>query len=209
MSRQFKLLGGSGLLFSLVVLLASQYVESEAATPGKMQRQVETHIANKLQPVVVTKVTLGEVIVQRGRFIKPVGEIQDPVSQFMADDDWVQNLTIYLLNRSNQNIVQAAFNFSFPETTDWATHYRPVFKLYLGRIPASVAFDKGRPIQQAQDVQPLSFRPGETMAIHLADYTDRIKADIEPSRPLAALTSMTSSSKTGCSGAAASRFSIG
>jgi hypothetical protein len=143
-----------------------------------------------MQPVVVTKITLGDVTVQPGRFIKPVGEAQDPVTPFTADDNWVQNLTIYLFNRTNQTIVQAAFTFSFPETTDWTTHYRPVSRLYLGRIPTSVAFDKGMPISQRSGSQSILFRPGQTMAIRLGDYIDQIKADIEPTRPLAALTTL-------------------
>ena len=74
--------------------------------------------------------------------------MEDPVAPFLADDDWVQNLTVYLFNRTNQTIVQGVLNFSFPETLDYAAHRGPVFQLQLGRIPESVAFDKGRPIPQ-------------------------------------------------------------
>jgi hypothetical protein len=34
------------------------------------------------------------------------------------------------------------------------------------------------------------FRPGQLVALHLGDYIERIKADVEPTRPLAALTTM-------------------
>jgi hypothetical protein len=190
MFKRLKAVGGSGLVFSILVILATRYVKSEAATLLPMQRQVDALVPNKMQPVVVTKITLDDVTVQPGRFIKPVGEVQDPVTPFIADDDWVQRLTIYLLNRTNRTIVQANFNFSFPETTDWAKHYRPVFKLSLGRIPPSVAFEKGRAIFQKPELQPIQFWPGQTMAIRLGDYIDQIKADIEPAMPLAALTTL-------------------
>lgn len=190
MLKRLRLIGGSGLVLAILVTLAARYVKSEAATLVPMQRQVNAHVPNKMQPVVVTKITLDDVTVQPGRFVKPVGEVQDPVTPFIADDDWVQRLTVYLLNRTNRTIVKAAFTFSFPETSDWAAHIRPVFSLSLGRIPPSVAFEKGRPIFQKPESQPLQFGPGQTMAIRLGDYIDQIKADIEPAMPLAALSTL-------------------
>jgi len=189
MLKRLKAVGGSVLAFSVLLILAAQYVKPEAAA-APMQRQVEVHIANKMEPVVVTRITLGNVTVQSGRFVKPVGAAQDPVTPFPADDDWVQNLTVYLLNRTNQTIVYAHFNFSFPETTDWASRFRAAFPLTLGRIPESAAFDRGKPIRQRPESQPILFRPGQTLAIHLGDYIDQIKAHVEPARPLAALTTM-------------------
>jgi hypothetical protein len=190
MFKRLKVVGGSALAFSGLVILATEYVKSEAAAPGQMQREVNAHVPDKMQPVVVTKITLGDVTVQPGRFVKPVGEAQDPVAPFTADGDWVQNLTVYLFNRTNQTIVHAVFTFVFPETLDYAAHRGPVYRMQIGRIPPSVAFDKGRPIQQAPESQPIMFRPGQTMAIHLGDYIDQIKAAIEPTEPLAGLTKM-------------------
>jgi hypothetical protein len=42
--------------------------------------------------VLVTEVTLGNVAVQAGHFGR-----NDPVTPFQANDDWIQNLSIYLL----------------------------------------------------------------------------------------------------------------
>jgi hypothetical protein len=189
MFKVLRVVGGNVLAFSVLVILAARYVNPDAVA-AQAQRQVEVHIANKMEPVVVTKITLGDVTVQQGRFVKPVGAVQDPVTPFAAGDDWVQNLTVYLFNRTNQTVVYAHFNFSFPETTDWATRFRAVSPLTLGRIPPEAAFDKGRRIPQVQMSQPIMFRPRQTMAIHLGDYIDQIKADVEPHRPLAALTTM-------------------
>jgi hypothetical protein len=189
MFKGLKVVGGGVLAFSVLLFLAARYVRPEAAA-AQMQRQVEVDIANKMQPVVVTKINLGNVTVQQGRFVKPVGAVQDPVTPFPADDDWIQNLTVYLFNRTNQTIVYAHFNFSFPETTNWATRFRAVFPLTLGRIPPEAAFENGRAIPQPPGSQPIMFRPGQTMAIRLGDYIDQIKAAVEPHRPLAALTTM-------------------
>jgi len=189
MLERLKIAGGSIVAFSALVGLAA-YRGPEAAA-AQMRRQVEFPIVNRMPPVVITKVTLGSVAVQAGRFVRPANTPPDPITPFLADDDWVQNLTVYLLNRTNQTIVYADFTFSFPETTDWASRFRAGSGLVLGRIPQSAAFgDDGRPIHQPPEAQPILFRPGETMAIHLGDHIDRIKADVEPTRPLAALTAI-------------------
>lgn len=182
--------GGRALVFSVLAIFALQCMKTNAAL-AQMQRQVEPPIVRQLHPVVVTRITLGAVTVQRGRFIKPVGTAQDPVSPFQADDNWVGNLTVHLLNRTNQTIVCAVLNLSFPETTNWATHFRAGYQLALGRIPSSVAFrPDGRPIPPRPDSTPILFRPGQEMAIHLGDYIDQIKKAAESVRPLAALTTM-------------------
>lgn len=189
MRTQVRAFGGGALAFSALVIFATQYVKSEAVA-APMQRQVEFRIQNKYEPVVITKITLGNVIVQPGRFVKPVGEAPDPVTPFTAGDDWVQNLTVYLLNRTNQVIVYAHLVLSFPETSDRQTRFRAMHVLTLGRIPESAAFDAGRPIQQLPGLQAIRFPPRQVMAIRLGDYIDQIKKDVEPYRALAAMTDL-------------------
>jgi hypothetical protein len=188
MYRRLKLVGGSALAFSILVILVARYVKPEVAA-AQVQRQVQLHIANKFEPVVVTKITLGNVVVQSGRFIKPVGEAQESITPFSADDGWIQNVTVYLVNRTNRTIVYALLNFGFPETTVGQT--QAVFQLFLGRIPESVPFDShGVPYRRRPGSQPILFRPGQTMAIRLGDYIDQIKARVDPVMPPAALTAV-------------------
>jgi hypothetical protein len=192
MFKRLQTVAGSCLAFSVLLGLAAPYSQAQAAA-AQAQRQVELHIANNSEAVVVTRITLGDVVVQQGRFIKPRGTAPDPVTPFLADDDWVQNLTVYLLNRTMRTIVYASFNISFPETTDRTTDppFRAIFLLNLGRIPPSVFVDsKGMPARSRQDRAPLLLRPGREIAIHLGDYIDQIKAEVERVRPLAALTTM-------------------
>ncbi len=80
---------------------------------------------------------------------------------------------------------------SFPETTNYATRFRAAFPLALGHVPVSAPGgpDNAR-LPQRLVSQPIVFRPGQTMMLHLGDYIDTIKARIEPARPIAALTTM-------------------
>jgi hypothetical protein len=189
MFRLLKVVGGSLLAFSVLLILAARYVKPGAAAAAQTERQVRFHIANKFEPVVVTKITAGNVAVQAGRFIKPAGEAQDPITPFSADDDWIRNLTVYVLNRTNRTIVYASLNLGFPETTVGQT--QAFFPLFLGRIPESIPFDShGAPIRRPEGSQPIRFRPGQTMAIHLGDYIDQIRARVEPMMPFASLTAI-------------------
>jgi hypothetical protein len=188
MFKRVKVVGGSALAVSVLIVFAAQYVKPEAAA-SQAQRQVQSRIATKIEPVVVTRITYGNVTVQPGRFVKPVGAIPDSVTPFLADDDWVQNIAVYLLNRTNRTIVYASLTFDFPETTIGRS--RAVFPLALGRIPPSAAAElNGVPVRRPSESQPILLAPSKTLAIHLGDYIDQIKADVEPVRPLAALTIM-------------------
>jgi len=189
MLKRLKVIGGCGLVFSVLLFFALQFVRPKGAW-AQTQRQVDPHAAFKNEPVVVTKITYRNTKVQSFRSVKGVGENPDPVTPFQAGDAWVQDLTVYLLNRTNQTIVHASFTFSFPETTNWATRFRAVFPLTVGRIPDAFAFEDGRAISQRPDAQPISFGPGQVMAIHLGDYIDRIRADVEPSQSLSQLSKM-------------------
>jgi hypothetical protein len=188
MPKRLKVAGGSGLAFVVLLSLAARYAKPEAAA-AQAERQIQIPQAKKNEPVVISKITLGDVVVQSLRVIKAVGVAPDPITPFQADDDWVQNLTVYLLNRTNQTIVHLTVNFSFPETGDGHTVPRRGYMLNLGRVPPPAAFDRnGKPLQQRPESQPISFRPGQELAIRLGDYIDRIETNVQHVMPLAALT---------------------
>jgi hypothetical protein len=189
MFKWLKAAAGCGLALTVVLGLAFQHARVQAAT-SQMQRRAEPLVATKMSPVVVTKITHGDVRVQSGRFVKPRGALSDPVTPFLADDEWVQNLTVYLLNRTNQLIVYVSINLTFPETTDLVTRFRAGYQVHLGRIPAAAAYENGRPVPQPPERQPILFQPGQILAVHLGDYIDEIKADVERARPLAGLTTI-------------------
>jgi hypothetical protein len=191
MFKRLKVAGGSGLAFAVLLSLAALYLKPEAATAAQAERQIQIPPARRNHPVLITKITLGDVVVQSGRVIKAVGVAPDPMTPFQADDDWVQNLTLYLFNRTNQTIVHLTVNFSFPETGDGRTVLRRGYMLNLGRVPPPAAFDRnGKPLRQRPESQPIWFRPGQELAIRLGDYIDQIKTNVQPTMPLAALTQL-------------------
>ena len=165
MFKAFKVASAAATAIALMLVVAAYWPGSGSAAAAGSQRQVALPIAHPNEALVITKITLGNATVQPGRFIKPT--TIDPVTPFQADDDWIQNLSVYLLNRTNMTIVSVNLRIFFPET---ATDTRPqgVITLNLGRIPDRAAFDRnGNSFPQLPERQPLSFRPGQTMVVAL------------------------------------------
>jgi hypothetical protein len=168
--------------------LAALYLWPGVACAAQAERIVQFHIATKTEPVVITKVTLGNVVVQAGRWAKPIGTAPDPMTPFQADDDWVGNLTVCVLNRTTRGrVVYMSMHFSFPETGDGRTTPRYMYALTLGRVPSAAAFEIGRPLRLPVDSKPISFGPGQVLAVSLDNYI----SGIQPHVPLATLTKMT------------------
>ncbi len=180
--------GGSAAVFLALIGLLVRGVEPQSVSAAQLQRQVMVPTVSKMDPVVVKRVTVGNATVQAGRFRKPPGEARDEITPFTADDDWVQNTTVYLLNRTNRAVVYFQVNVSFPETT--AGTRRANVPLLFGQLPASEAFTvDGKPARAPAGI-PMSFGPGQVMAIHLADHMDRINARMDRAIPVAAVSSI-------------------
>jgi hypothetical protein len=168
----------AGLVLSVTILLAFvvQPFSWSAAASG-LNREVQLPVAVKNEPVVITKVTIKDLVVQSGRFVHDRTQPMDPVTPFQADDDWIRDMTLYLFNRTNRTITFAQVLFGFPETGDGRSIPQHAFMLQLGRIPASF-LPAGRP--QPADREPIAFRPHGTLAIHLGEYIDQIRAQAGP-----------------------------
>jgi hypothetical protein len=180
MFKSLKIVGRIALAFALLLFPATQWLKpANSAADGK-GRQVDSQVANQRTPVVITKVTLGETIVQAGRMF--LGQV-DPITPFTAGDDWIQNLTLYLYNRTNKTIVYTSVQIVFPETGE-LTPPRG-FLLRLGRVPPPIDV-----LFRPTDRPPILFLPGQTMVIRLGDYIDQIKSEVEPVFPLAAATKL-------------------
>jgi hypothetical protein len=170
-------------VFIILVALGARVGGVGVATGAEAQRTVHLVAALKREPVVITKVALGASTVQLGRWDRARDEQPDPDTPFTGNDDWLQNLTVYALNRTNQTIVFLNLQVDFPETTAGRT--RAACQLNIGRIPAAAAFDyQGRPISQPPSAEPLDFEPGQTLAVHLADYVDKIRRSVALTLPL-------------------------
>lgn len=183
MLKAFKVLGRGALAFALLLAVATQWLNPGAAAAAETERQVLIPVAMKHEPVVITKVTLGDTVVQAGRFVQE--KATDPITGFQAGDAWIQNLTIYLLNRTHKTVAFAIIDLGFPETGDGRTKPQRAYQLNLGRIPPAADFDRsGEPLPQSPDRLPLSFAPGQTMALRLGDYIEQIRSHVEPVLPL-------------------------
>ena len=172
MFKRSKLVGGCTLAFSAFALLAAHFINSAVVGAAPGLKVITPSPAARIQPVVVTKITLGNVTVQKGRFAKPRTEPEDPITPFQAGDDWVENLTFYILNRTDKPIVHANFTLTFPEVA-------PVYRLELGNTPPGFTFNRDtKPF--AETPRPTFwFGPKQTMAVHLSDYNDQIRTRVE------------------------------
>jgi hypothetical protein len=189
MFRSWKVTAGSVLAVALLLTMATQWPKLGRA--AGVQRQVHVPTAWRYDPVVITKVVVGNAKVQAGRFAKPSTVDPDPITPFEAGDDWIQNLSVYFLNRTSQTIVAAEINLGFPETSMLTGRPPRGCVLKLGRRPAPAAFDRtGQAIPQPSDRLPLSFGPGQTMVVGLGDYMGQIGATVNPVMLLAAVTSV-------------------
>ncbi|MGD0870210.1 MAG: hypothetical protein ABSB88_11705 [Bryobacteraceae bacterium] len=178
MFRSLKLLGGSALALALLLVMASV-----PATAAQAERQIDCGVAVTNDGVVITRVTVGNVVVPCMAAPGPPdgrGPYQS-APPFQADDDWLQNVTIYLFNRTNKTIVWAGVQIGFPQTGDGRSPATPqhTYNITVGRRPAVANFSPrtGQPMP-LHDI-PLSFAGGRTQAIRLSEYIDQIRYTIQ------------------------------
>jgi hypothetical protein len=159
----------------LLLFVAGSLTEGMAAD---LRRQVDVEPQHRNDAVMITKITVGDLDVQCGLLIGP-RDVQSN-AQFQAGDDWLQNMTVYLFNRTERTIVAGKIRLGFPELGDGRTQPRPQYVISLGKTPSVVAFDgrSGKPLSQ-EGKKLLTFAPGQTLAIHIADYIDGIRQTIE------------------------------
>lgn len=128
--------------------------------------------------VVISNVSVAGETVECGLFIKPPRGFQ-PVTAFAAGSDWLSQMTISLVNRTNKTIVFGSISFRFLDTGD-CTRERPCWgaSVDFGQRPAIDAYDgrTGRPMKpEHPERPPLDWKPEQTIVIHVGDYM----ADIE------------------------------
>ncbi len=194
MSFKQKILRGlyvGGLTFALLLGVANW--RSVGAQPhmyagDKLVEQVEPQ--HRSDAVMITRITVGATDVQCGLVVGP-GQVQ-PVAPFQAGNDWLQNMTIFLFNRTDKAIVAAHLTLGFPDTGDGRTRGQRVYPMQLGRRPEvdSINARTGQPIRQGLNLKPLAWEPGQTLVVHVGDYIDEIKGQVENDMPLSAVTKL-------------------
>jgi hypothetical protein len=138
--------------------------------------------------VWVTKVTVGDkfLLAPYGKILSPLPNEIIPGHRFLAGDDWLKNMTIYVENRTDKNIAWLEVSLRFPETGNGRTQPVWDYRIQLGRMPAADAFDgrTGKPLHVDPKAQPLNLKPGQVLVVRVADYMNRIRAYLETAMPL-------------------------
>ena len=164
---------------TLMLTAATQSAKAGTAAAPPTERQLDCGFGVLYDAVTVTKATVHDSEVPCRSSPDSTGRFQ-PSATFPANDDWLANTDIYLLNRTNKQIVYADFLLTFPDGPT-----RNAVPISLGIMPALAAVDRlGAPIPQ-NGRTPLSLGPGQTLVIHLGDYINDITNSLTPVLPAA------------------------
>jgi hypothetical protein len=155
---------------------------SVGAAPRQSEENRTVDIVNpqmRMDAVIITKITVGDQQIQPG---VSSGPHEDKIGQmFLADDNWLKNMSITLMNRTDKIIVRASIKLYFPDTGD-GDPSRPVtsFPITLGQLPEMDLFtSKGEKRPPETSRKALLWAPGQTLVIRLADYIDEIQSGVE------------------------------
>ena len=140
-------------------------------------------------PVMITSIAVGGKSVECGLFVKPPSVIQ-PITPFQAGDDWLQQMTISLFNRTEKEIVAGTVSLMVLDlTTNCHTQVCPMEQIQLGQIPKVDAYDgrTGLPLQDHSERQPIQWLPGQTLTIRVGDYLEDMKSKLSNYEPITAV----------------------
>lgn len=143
--------------------------------------------------VMISNVSVAGKTVECGLFIKPPAVVQ-PVTPFQAGSDWLQQMTISLINRTNKTILFGGILLHFLDTGD-CSQAQPCVgaELHFGKRPAIDAYDgrTGQPLKPKHPEQPpLDWKPEQTIVVHVSDYMDDIERRLSDLMPVTAVTKL-------------------
>ena len=130
--------------------------------------------------VLISNISVGGRTVECGLFIKPPVVIQ-PVTPFQAGPDWLSQMTISLVNRTNKIIAFGDIHLHFLETGDCRSAPCVGAELAVGQMPAVDAYEgrTGKPLRpEHPERPPLDWKPETTIVVHVSDYMDKIESNL-------------------------------
>ena len=137
--------------------------------------------------VMITEISVGGMKVDAGLFLKP--DLVQPVAPFPADREWLDKMTIVLINRTNKTIVRAGVTMQFLDTGDCVAQPCDATLLQLGNTPLGA--NDGREGQPTAPRRPkradLDWKPGQRLALRVHDFIDQISASISNRMSLSAV----------------------
>ena len=140
--------------------------------------------------VLISNVQVAGKTVECGLFIKPPGVIQ-PVTPFQAGPDWLRQMTISLVNRTDKTIVFGDLHLHFLDTGDCRSVPCVGTELTLGHMPAIDAYSgrTGLPLRlDHPERPPLDWKPQQTIVVHVSDSMDEIDRVLADFMPVIAVT---------------------
>jgi hypothetical protein len=169
-------------IFAAMFAVLAYLIPAASLPQQGLDRTVYIGRQTRMYPVTIEKVTVGDQVIQTGVMGGP--RVLQPGTPFQANNDWLKNMSFVLKNRTNKTIDWAQIYVSIPSAAEGLTKTLANYPLQLGKIPANDFFmGKGqKPLpKRAEDLQgrPLSFGPGQTLVIKLADHLDELRADFE------------------------------
>ena len=140
--------------------------------------------------VMISNVAVAGKTVECGLFIKPPAVIQ-PFTPFQAGSDWLEQMTISLVNRTGRAIVAGGIIFHFLDTGDCQPS-SPCVRSYLrfGQMPEIDAYDgrTGQPYRPEHEGPSLDWKPEQTIVVHVSAYISEIEEDLSNHLPVTAVT---------------------
>ena len=131
--------------------------------------------------VLISDVAVAGKTVECGLFVKPP-TVDQPVTPFPAGSDWLQQMTISLVNRTNKTIAYGVLIFHFLDVGDCSPAQPCVeAELHFGQRPAIDAYDGRtcRPLKpEHPERPPLDWRPQKTIVVHVSDYMPEIEESL-------------------------------
>ena len=176
-----------------IVCLALGFVGATHAQQTSERLVQVQQVTQITDAVMISNVAVAGRTIECGLFIKPPVVIQ-PFTPFEAGGDWLQQMTIALINRTGKTIVFGALIFHFLDVGDCSSAQPcPEALLEFGQIPAIDAYDgrTGRPMKRGHPERPpLDWGPEQTIVVHVSDYMPEIEASLAHFLPVSAVTKM-------------------
>ncbi len=142
--------------------------------------------------VLISNIAVTDKTVECGLFIKPPAVVQ-PVAPFPAGSDWLQQMTISLVNRTDKMIDYGSLILHFMDTGDCQSTPCAGANLVFGKRPSVDAFDyrTGRPLPPDKvQRSPVYWKPETTLVIHVSDYLQQIERQVERFTPVTTITNV-------------------
>ena len=178
-------------LCSLILALDSPVVPVAAANLGYLgTRTVDIdHFITNFDAVRITKVTVAGQEIHVG--LSTGAREDERGTPFQADEDWLKNMIISVKNRTEKVIVCVQIALWFPDIGDGSSPARPAtaYTITVGQRPDwSLHYRDGSRIPPEPTKKELSFAPGQTIVIPVADYIDAIQSTVEEKIPFSQVT---------------------